>query len=169
MKISDKLSPKTKQAAKAGANAGVRRGGAAGKPGAAASVGGFKVETAAQSGPAGGVDASSGLASSSGPEATAPVDALQALIDLQALTPASDRERHRKKLLTAGQQALTLLERIQQGLLSGRVYKGDLKSLSEQTAQSAQLLRAADADPTLSGLYEDIALRARIELAKLER
>lgn len=157
MRISDKPSPKAKQASKAGASAGVNRA----SPSRGAAAGGFKVETTQQSG-------SSAIAPA-GPDSAGPVDALQALIDLQSSAKTSSKDRRRQTLLTAGQQTLTLLERLQQGLLTGRIYKNDLKSLSEQTGQTARLLAEADADPDLAGLYEDIALRARIELAKLER
>ncbi|MEO0879872.1 MAG: flagellar assembly protein FliX [Pseudomonadota bacterium] len=153
MKIGPKHTGSTKATSKTG-----RAGKAAGS-GAAEGSAAFRIADAAST-----ASASTSSASMAGAS-----EALQALIDLQSAAAAPSGGAGRRKLLTAGRQALTLLDRIQQGLLSGRVYRADLEALREQTAQNADLLAGAGADPALAGLYEDIALRARIELAKLER
>ncbi len=102
------------------------------------------------------------ISDASGVSAAAPVETLSALIDLQR-DGAS-----RGKIIAAGRRALNLLDRIQQGLLDGRIYVRDLEDLAASARQGGvQLADSEDAD--LAGLYNDISLRARVELAKLGR
>lgn len=134
---------------KAGATASVKR---AKKSGGASSY--FKVDAAPAQ-----TSASAGISSA------APIASLDALINLQ-----SDGAS-RGKLIAAGKQALALLDRLQQGLLEARLYKRDLTALADHIDQQKSLLASAgtQADPALSALFNDIELRARVELAKLER
>ena len=100
------------------------------------------------------------VSDASGVSAAAPVETLSALINLQ-----SDGAS-RGKIIAAGRRALTLLDRIQQGLLDGRIYVRDLEDLAASAGQGGAQLADSD-DVDLANLYKDIALRARVELAKL--
>lgn len=84
--------------------------------------------------------------------------ALGALIALQSETGGRKRNR------AAAERALLLLERLRDGLLAGRIPTADLERLAD--AATAKL---DDPDPAIAALYADIALRARVELAKLGR
>ena len=67
------------------------------------------------------------------------------------------------KTYAAAQRTLEILEEIQRRLLDGVVATGDLEALRAAARARAR----ADADPGLLELYDQIALRARVELAKL--
>ncbi|HBK91095.1 MAG TPA: hypothetical protein DDZ68_05440 [Parvularcula sp.] len=101
-------------------------------------------------------DAASPGAAAAGPTASAA--ALGALIALQGETGGRRRNR------AAAERMLMLLERLRDGLLSGRIPVSDLEGLA--IAASAKL---DDPDLEISALYAEIALRARVELAKLGR
>jgi hypothetical protein len=125
------------------------RGAAASKPAA----GGFKVgesSTADATSEAGG--ASSSISGS------APASALGALIALQS------EGRNGAKNRAMAERLLMLLDRLRDGLLSGRIAVGDLAAIAN--AADAKL---ADPDAEIAALYGEIALRARVELAKLGR
>ena len=106
---------------------------------------GFKVEGTASS-----ISQTSGLS-----EAT-PTIGIGALIALQTDNIDPDTKRR------AGERALMLLDRIQEGLLTGRIVVSDLKGLAD--AASA---KEPSGDPSIDAIYDEIAMRARIELAKL--
>ncbi|MFQ5563856.1 MAG: flagellar assembly protein FliX [Parvularculaceae bacterium] len=91
--------------------------------------------------------------------AAGPVAALGALIDLQS------EGGGRAKALAASRRALDLLESVRLGLLDGRVQISDLDAL----AQAAEMRAGVAGDPALEDVYDEIALRARVELAKFGR
>ncbi len=95
-------------------------------------------------------------ASAAAPAASA--SALGALIALQSETGSRQRNR------AAAERTLMLLDRLRDGLLAGRIPVSDLEGLAN--AASAKL---DDPDEEIAALYTDIALRARVELAKLGR
>jgi hypothetical protein len=95
-------------------------------------------------------------AASAAPAASA--SALGALIALQSETGSRQRNR------AAAERTLMLLERLRDGLLSGRIPVSDLEGLS-----NAATAKLDDPDEDIAALYADIALRARVELAKLGR
>lgn len=99
---------------------------------------------------AGGTSASVGDA--------APASALGALIALQSEGRGSAKNR------AMAERLLMLLDRLRDGLLSGRIAVSDLVAIAN--AADAKL---ADPDAEIAALYEEIALRARVELAKLGR
>lgn len=120
--------------------------------GAAASrspSGGFRVDDAA------GASLNSGAAPAS---ETASASALGALIALQSEGRGGARNR------AMAERILMLLERLRDGLLAGRIAIGDLEALAN--AADAKL---NDPDEAIAALYAEIALRARVELAKLGR
>ncbi len=88
----------------------------------------------------------------------ASASALGALIALQSDTGSRKRNR------AGAERTLMLLERLRDGLLAGRIPVSDLAGLAD--AATAKL---DDADPEIAAIYADIALRARVELAKLGR
>lgn len=96
--------------------------------------------------------------STAAPAPAASAAALGALIALQS--ESGERRRNR----AAAERTLLLLERLRDGLLSGRLGIADLERLAD--AATAKL---DDPDPAIAALYADIALRARVELAKLGR
>lgn len=126
-------------------------GGARGTRGAGASRssgGAFRVDETAQA---------SGAAAGAAAETAAP-SALGALIALQSEGRSGAKNR------AMAERALMLLDRLRDGLLDGRIAVADLTALAN--AANAKL---TDPDETLAALYGEIALRARVELAKLGR
>lgn len=102
-----------------------------------------------------------GAASAAGP--AAPVETLSALIAIQS---GGERAGRRAKTLAAAQRALDLLDCLRQGLLEGAVAIEDLDRLADLA--NAKLI-APEVDEGLAAVYEEIALRARVELAKRGR
>lgn len=90
---------------------------------------------------------------------TAPAGMMDALLALQGDGGGS------AKAYAAAQRTLELLEKMQLQLLGGKVTKEDLETLSRAATMRAR----ADADPGLLEVYDQIALRARVEIAKLDR
>ncbi len=89
---------------------------------------------------------------------------LSALIALQAENH-TDANRGSKKTIAAAQQVLGELERLQYAMLDG----GRPTSAIDDLEKAASLRAHAGADPKLINLYDEIALRARVELAKRGR
>lgn len=99
--------------------------------------------------------------SASGAAAAAPAasaSALGALIALQSETGSRQRNR------AVAERTLMLLERLRDGLLSGRIPLSDLEGLA-----NAATAKLDHPDAEIAALCADIALRARVELAKLGR
>ena len=103
-----------------------------------------------------------GTSASSSAEASAPTATLSALIALQS-DPGFRDGRGNGKTLAAAQQILERLDRLQQGLLSNAAPADTLETLQ----QAAALRAHAGADPALLAIFDEITLRARVELAKL--
>ena len=122
--------------------ASIARTGVAGRKSAASET--FTIG-AARSAPASGVG-----------DAT-PTVGLDVLIALQSDGRKKDR-RH------AATRALSMLERVRDGMLGGRIMVQDLEALRD-----AADAKEPSGDPVLDSIYDDIALRARVELAKLGR
>lgn len=133
---------------KTGGSGGVKRASQTRAKGAE-SGGAFKVNSASGSGRASAPSQASDAA---------PASALAALIELQSEGGGKARNR------AIAERTLLLLEKLRDGLLSGRIMTDDLQALAD--AASAKV---DESDSRLSALYEDIELRARVELAKLGR
>lgn len=139
---------------KIGANSGAgptRPAGAAGA-GRGVSSGGFSVD-----------GASRGASAAGGAAGPTPPALLSALIALQA-GGAPDERARRAQTIEASKDLLDLLDGLRAGYLDGRVPLARLDHL----AQAAEAQRLS-ADPALAEIYAQIALRARVELAKLGR
>ena len=83
---------------------------------------------------------------------------LPMLVALSGLGPADER---RRAAIISARQGLDTLERLHREMLSGRASRNTL-------AQLAQWLRdqPPNEDPNFAAFFADIALRARVELAK---
>ncbi len=94
-----------------------------------------------------------------GPNAIAAVDSI---LMLQGI---DDSTSGRSKGLAHGEQLLEMLDQVRDGLLSGGVPRATLNRLA------ATLTRKQDnfVDPKLQSVLDEIELRARVELAKLEK
>ncbi|MBV6656475.1 MAG: flagellar assembly protein FliX [Devosiaceae bacterium] len=101
----------------------------------------------------------SSAANAGGTPATAAVHDLDALLALQTVEDEGDR---RRRAVRHGHDLLDQLEALRADLLAGRVAPQRLSGL-------AVLVRAKQAteDPQLQAVVDDIALRAKVELAKL--
>lgn len=116
-------------------------------------------------GSAGGADFAAELpavggATTQGVSGAGPVVAVDALLGLQEVADATD---HSSRGILHGTEMLDVLEDIRRGLLLGTISQSRLQTL-------AQLLknRKDQPDPVLDEILDDIELRARVELAKLE-
>jgi hypothetical protein len=90
-----------------------------------------------------------------------PVDTLEALLSVQEVPDASDRA---KRAVRRGEDMLDRLDELRYALLAGAMPRQQLDNL-------ARLLRGRNgelADPRLASVLDDIELRCRVELAKLE-
>jgi hypothetical protein len=87
------------------------------------------------------------------------VQSLDAILALQSVDNAEDRER---RAVRHGHDLLDQLEALRADLLAGQISPQRVGAL-------LSLVRAKQAaeDPKLAALVDDIALRARVELAKL--
>ena len=63
----------------------------------------------------------------------------------------------------AAQRSLELLDQLKLKILEGQASAEDLSALAKAASTRAR----ADADPALLAVYDEISLRARVELAKL--
>lgn len=131
-----------------GGTGGARRAGGVSSPRSAA-AGSFKVDDAS---------GASSPAAGAGVGETASASALGALIALQS------EGRNGAKNRAAAERALLLLDRIRDGLIAGAILKSDLAALAD-----AANARLNDPDEKIAAIYAEIALRAKVELAKLGR
>lgn len=113
---------------------------------------GFRVDAAASPGGAGET------------APAAPVETLSALIALQS--EAAGERGGRGKAVATARLTLDLLDRLRLGLIEGQISMSDLEALAHAASSRAD---AGGIDSGLAGLHEEIALRARVELAKLGR
>jgi hypothetical protein len=97
-------------------------------------------------------------ASVSGP---GPIAALDSLLALQGV---GDATSGRSKGLARGSQLLDMLDEVRDGLLSGTMPRATLSRLAHAVSQREDHF----ADPGLQSVLDEIELRARVELAKLE-
>jgi len=82
---------------------------------------------------------------------------------LTALIALQTRDGGNKKTYVAAQRILDLLDDLRLRLLNGGAKEADMAALRA----AAQLRAHAQAEPELLALYDEITLRARVELAKL--
>jgi hypothetical protein len=93
---------------------------------------------------------------------TAPIAAVDTILALQGVEDATDS---RRRVVQHGEQLLTLLDELRDGLLVGGIPRPTLNRLALAIAAR----RESFADPKLHEVLDEIDLRARVELAKLEQ
>jgi len=90
-----------------------------------------------------------------------PIAAVDTILALQGIEDSADE---RQRSVNHGDELLRLLDEVRDGLLAGGIPKQTLTRLAVVTAKR----RDSFADPKLQTVLEEIELRARVELAKLE-
>ena len=95
----------------------------------------------------------------------APVSPLAAVDTLIALQEVEDPLARRQKAVKRAYDILDLLDSIRLGLISGGIPQAQLNAL----VNLVENRRDTFVDPQLSGLIDEIELRARVEIAKLEQ
>ncbi|MDA0703488.1 MAG: hypothetical protein O3A96_09685 [Proteobacteria bacterium] len=119
--------------------------------GAATSAGGFESHIGQTRGPAG-----------------AAASALDPVANLESVLLLNDFAEHEEPDTAARRDASAILgglDEIRHGLLQGRLSRRVLVDLERIIGRD----RAGISDPVLRDLFDEIALRARVELAKLAR
>ena len=99
--------------------------------------------------------------SSSAMSGTAPLTSVNSLLALQETPTATDG---RSKGLLRAEELLEHLDAIRHGLLLGHISKNQLRNIVKVISTQ----RDKNLDPALTQLINDIELRAKVELAKLE-
>ncbi len=92
---------------------------------------------------------------------TGPIAAVDSILALQGIEDSTDS---RTRGVNHGEQLLKLLDEVRDGLLAGGIPRVTLTRLALAIAKR----RESFADPKLQGVLDEIDLRARVELAKLE-
>ena len=90
-----------------------------------------------------------------------PIASVESILTLQGL---DDSTSGRSKSVSHGEQLLDMLDQVRDGLLAGGIPRATLNRLA--TAVSRR--QDSFADPKLQTVLDEIDLRARVELAKLE-
>jgi hypothetical protein len=93
---------------------------------------------------------------------TGPIAAVDTILALQSITDSTDSRSHG---IDQGEQVLKLLDEVRDGLLAGGIPRVMLGRLAAAVSKR----RESFADPKLQDVLDEIDLRARVELAKLER
>jgi hypothetical protein len=93
---------------------------------------------------------------------TGPIAAVDTILALQGV---DDSAGGRTRSVQHGEQLLTLLDEVRDGLLAGGIPRVTLGRL----AMAISKRRESFVEPALQGVLDEIDLRARVELAKLEQ
>jgi hypothetical protein len=94
--------------------------------------------------------------------APGPLTAVETLLSLQNI---DDSTNGASKGVAHGEKLLELLDDLRDGLLSGGIPRSTLNRLANTLSRRHETF----ADPKLQGVLDEIDLRARVELAKLEQ
>lgn len=94
--------------------------------------------------------------------APGPLAAVQTILTLQNIDDSGDG---RSKGMLYGEQLLDLLDHVRDGLLAGGIPRMTLNRLATAVGHRHDNF----SDPKLQGVLDEIELRARVELAKLEQ
>jgi hypothetical protein len=93
---------------------------------------------------------------------TGPIAAVDTILALQGVEDSTDQ---RTRGVQHGEQLLKLLDEVLDGLLVGGIPRQTLHRLAHAISKR----RESFADPKLQSVLDEIDLRARVELAKLEQ
>lgn len=91
-----------------------------------------------------------------------PIAAVETILTLQSLDNSTDG---RSKGLSHGEELLDMLDQVRDGLLAGAIPRTTLNRLASAVSRRQESF----ADPQLQSVLDEIDLRARVELAKLEQ
>ena len=94
--------------------------------------------------------------------APATIASVESILTLQGL---NDSTGGRSKGLAYGEQLLDMLDEVRDGLLAGGIPRGTLTRLATAVSRRQE----GFADPKLQTVLDEIELRAKVELAKLEQ
>ncbi len=94
--------------------------------------------------------------------APGPLAAVESILTLQGL---DDSTSGRSKGVAHGEQLLDMLDQVRDGLLGGGIPRSTLNRLAVAVGRRHETF----ADPRLQNVLDEIDLRARVELAKLEQ
>lgn len=108
------------------------------------------------------LEGSGGDGGASGVSAGSSVGGLDALIALQEVP---DSQAGREKGRRHGERLLDMLDELRVGLLEGRLSEAAIGRLAGEVERA----RAETDDPRLNGILDEIELRARVELAKIQQ
>ena len=106
----------------------------------------------------------SGAAPAAASQASAPASALAGVSSLMALQGVETATERRRRAIRRGGTLLDRLEELKIAMLSGEAGEGALERLGRTLREE----RPEDEDAALTGLLEQIDLRAAVELAKAE-
>lgn len=101
----------------------------------------------------------------SGPRAAQAIAGVDALLAIQGVDAAGDALSRKKRAVRRGHSMLDTLEELKLDLLAGAVSRDKLERLLQLVEDQG----AGDIGEELSGLLDEIELRARVELAKHAR
>lgn len=90
-----------------------------------------------------------------------PIASVESILTLQGL---DDSTSGRSKSVSHGEQLLDMLDQVRDGLLAGGIPRATLNRLANAVSRRQD----GFADPRLQTVLDEIDLRARVELAKLE-
>lgn len=91
-----------------------------------------------------------------------PIAAVESILTLQGI---DDSTSGRSRGLAHGERLLDMLDEVRDGLLAGGIPRATLNRLATAVSKRQE----GFADPKLQGVLDEIELRARVELAKLEQ
>ncbi|MEQ7155891.1 flagellar assembly protein FliX [Brevundimonas aurifodinae] len=97
-------------------------------------------------------------------QSAAPASGVSDVSSLMALQGVESATERRRRAIRRGGGLLDRLEELKLALLSGETGEASLERLSRSLREE----RPEDADPVLTGVLEQIDLRAAVELAKAE-
>lgn len=95
------------------------------------------------------------------PSGTSPLTAVSSLLSLQEMPTSSEGK---SKGLARVEEMLGHLELIRHGLLAGQIPQRQLKDVAAIVSREKELSN----DPALDEILNDVELRVKVELAKLE-
>ncbi|HUB84915.1 MAG TPA: flagellar assembly protein FliX [Rhizomicrobium sp.] len=90
------------------------------------------------------------------------IASVESILTLQGM---DDSTGGRSKGVQYGEQLLDMLDEVRDGLLAGGIPRGTLNRLATAVSRRQE----GFADPKLQNVLDEIELRARVELAKLEQ
>jgi hypothetical protein len=101
---------------------------------------------------------------------TESIGGINALLTLQEIDPNAERQARRQKTLAYAEDLVKQLEAVRDAMLTGQLPLGTLQRLQQLVINRRSMLsgdKTGD-DPNLMELLDEIDLRARVEMAKLE-